>query len=108
MGVAIVSVFAAMSFGLGWVVGSPPLFWLLFISFVLGTAYSVNLPYFRWKRFAVVAALCILAVRAVIVQLAFFLHIQTFVFRRSAVFSKAIDICNCFHDILLSCNSINR
>uniref|UniRef100_A0A804R5G1 Homogentisate phytyltransferase 1 chloroplastic n=1 Tax=Zea mays TaxID=4577 RepID=A0A804R5G1_MAIZE len=75
-GVAIVSVFAAMSFGLGWAVGSQPLFWALFISFVLGTAYSINLPYLRWKRFAVVAALCILAVRAVIVQLAFFLHIQ--------------------------------
>ncbi|TVU08397.1 hypothetical protein EJB05_41801 [Eragrostis curvula] len=77
-GVAIVSVFAAMSFGLGWVVGSPPLFWALFISFVLGTAYSINLPYLRWKRFAVVAALCILAVRA------------TFVFRRPAVFSKPL------------------
>uniref|UniRef100_M8BJB8 Homogentisate phytyltransferase 1, chloroplastic n=1 Tax=Aegilops tauschii TaxID=37682 RepID=M8BJB8_AEGTA len=109
MGVAIVSVFAAMSvrltgallfelqsFGLGWVVGSPPLFWALFISFVLGTAYSVNLPYFRWKRFAVVAALCILGVRAVIVQLAFFLHIQTFVFRRPAVFSKPLIFATAF------------
>ncbi|KAF7104304.1 hypothetical protein CFC21_105210 [Triticum aestivum] len=95
-GVAIVSVFAAMSFGLGWVVGSPPLFWALFISFVLGTAYSVNLPYFRWKRSAVVAALCILAVRAVIVQLAFFLHIQTFVFRRPAVFSKPLIFATAF------------
>ena len=37
---------------------------------------SLQLPYLRWKRSAVVAALCILAVRAVIVQLAFFLHIQ--------------------------------
>ncbi|CAL5049072.1 unnamed protein product [Urochloa decumbens] len=89
-GIAIVSVFAAMSFGLGWAVGSQPLFWALFISFVLGTAYSINLPYLRWKRFAVVAALCILAVRAVIVQLAFFLHIQTFVFRRPAVFTRPL------------------
>ncbi|KAF8687236.1 hypothetical protein HU200_042904 [Digitaria exilis] len=89
-GVAIVSIFAAMSFGLGWAVGSQPLFWALFISFVLGTAYSINLPYLRWKRFAVVAALCILAVRAVIVQLAFFLHIQTFVFRRPAVFTRPL------------------
>uniref|UniRef100_A0ACD5UJG8 Uncharacterized protein n=1 Tax=Avena sativa TaxID=4498 RepID=A0ACD5UJG8_AVESA len=95
-GVAIVSVSAAMSFALGWLVGSPPLFWALFISFVLGTAYSVNLPYFRWKRFAVVAALCILAVRAVIVQLAFFLHIQTFVFRRPAVFSKPLIFATAF------------
>jgi len=89
-GVAIVLVFAAMSFGLGWAVGSQPLFWALFISFVLGTAYSINLPYLRWKRSAVVAALCILAVRAVIVQLAFFLHIQTFVFRRPAAFTRPL------------------
>ncbi|KAL5225447.1 hypothetical protein ABZP36_012086 [Zizania latifolia] len=95
-GVALVSAFAAMSFGLGWVVGSQPLFWALFISFVLGTAYSINLPFLRWKRFAVVAALCILAVRAVIVQLAFFLHIQTFVFRRSAVFSRPLIFATAF------------
>lgn len=30
------------SFGVAWVVGSLPLFWALFISFILGTAYSVN------------------------------------------------------------------
>ncbi|XP_062178728.1 probable homogentisate phytyltransferase 1, chloroplastic isoform X2 [Phragmites australis] len=95
-GVAIVSIFAAMSFGLGWVVGSQPLFWALFISFVLGTAYSIDLPFLRWKRFAVVAALCILAVRAVIVQLAFFLHIQTFVFRRPAVFSRPLIFATAF------------
>uniref|UniRef100_A0A0D9WSU0 Uncharacterized protein n=1 Tax=Leersia perrieri TaxID=77586 RepID=A0A0D9WSU0_9ORYZ len=63
-GVVLVSAFAAMSFGLGWVVGSQPLFLALFISFILGTAYSINLPFLRWKRSAVVAALCILAVRA--------------------------------------------
>lgn len=34
--------FELQSFALGWLVGSPPLFWALFISFVLGTAYSVN------------------------------------------------------------------
>ncbi|KAE8811363.1 putative homogentisate phytyltransferase 1, chloroplastic [Hordeum vulgare] len=75
-GVAIVTTFAVLSFAVGFVVGSQPLLLALFISFVLGTAYSIDLPYFRWKRSAVVAALCIVAVRAVIVQLAFFLHIQ--------------------------------
>ncbi|XP_054805996.1 homogentisate phytyltransferase 1, chloroplastic isoform X3 [Prosopis cineraria] len=78
------------SFWLGWIVGSWPLFWALFISFVLGTAYSINLPMLRWKRFAVIAAMCILAVRAVIVQLAFFLHIQTHVFKRPALFSRPL------------------
>lgn len=89
-GVAIVASFSVLSFWLGWVVGSWPLFWALFISFVLGTAYSINLPMLRWKRFAVIAAMCILAVRAVIVQLAFFLHIQTHVFKRPALFSRPL------------------
>ncbi|XP_073117589.1 probable homogentisate phytyltransferase 1, chloroplastic isoform X1 [Elaeis guineensis] len=95
-GIAIVSAFALMSFGVGWVVGSWPLFWALFISFILGTAYSINIPFLRWKRFAVVAALCILAVRAVIVQLAFFLHMQTFVFRRPANFSRPLIFATAF------------
>lgn len=86
-GVMIVTSFSILSFWLGWIVGSWPLFWALFVSFLLGTAYSINLPLLRWKRFAVVAAMCILAVRAVIVQLAFFLHMQTHVFRRPAIFS---------------------
>ncbi|XP_076909702.1 homogentisate phytyltransferase 1, chloroplastic-like [Bidens hawaiensis] len=89
-GIIIVSSFAAMSFWLGWMVGSWPLFWALFISFILGTAYSINVPMLRWKRFALVAAMCILAVRAVIVQIAFYLHIQTFVYGRLAVFPKPV------------------
>lgn len=95
-GVIIVSSFALMSFLLGGIVGSWPLFWALFISFLLGTAYSVDLPFLRWKRFAVVAAMCILAVRAVIVQLAFYLHIQTFVFQRPAVFTRPLIFATAF------------
>lgn len=95
-GVIIVSSFAIMSFSVGWLVGSWPLFWALFVSFVLGTAYSIDLPWLRWKRFAVVAAMCILAVRAVIVQIAFFLHVQTFVYRRPAVFSRPLIFATAF------------
>ncbi|XP_027068950.1 homogentisate phytyltransferase 1, chloroplastic isoform X3 [Coffea arabica] len=95
-GIIIVSSFVIMSFWLGWIVGSWPLFWALFVSFVLGTAYSMNVPWLRWKRFAFVAALCILAVRAVIVQLAFYLHIQTFVFRRPALLSKPVIFATAF------------
>ncbi|XP_015583577.2 homogentisate phytyltransferase 1, chloroplastic [Ricinus communis] len=96
MGVMIVTSFSIMSFWLGWIVGSWPLFWALFISFILGTAYSVNLPLFRWKRFAFVAAMCILAVRAVIVQLAFYLHMQIHVYRRPAVFSRPLIFATAF------------
>ncbi|KAK1315854.1 hypothetical protein QJS10_CPA05g02375 [Acorus calamus] len=95
-GVTVISISAIMSFGIGWIVGSWPLFWALSISFVLGTAYSINLPMLRWKRFAVVAAMCILAVRAVIVQLAFFLHMQTFVFRRPSTFSRPLVFATAF------------
>uniref|UniRef100_A0ACD5UXQ9 Uncharacterized protein n=1 Tax=Avena sativa TaxID=4498 RepID=A0ACD5UXQ9_AVESA len=94
--VAIASTFAAMSFGVGFVVGSMHLLWALFVSFVLGTAYSINLPYFRWKRSAIVSALCIVAVRAMIVQLAFFLHIQTFIFRRLVAFSRPLIFATAF------------
>jgi homogentisate phytyltransferase/homogentisate geranylgeranyltransferase len=95
-GAIIVVSSAILSFWLGWIVGSWPLFWALFISFVLGTAYSINVPLLRWKRFAVLAAMCILSVRAVIVQLAFFLHIQTFVFKRPAIFSRSLIFATAF------------
>ncbi|CAA7408202.1 unnamed protein product [Spirodela intermedia] len=95
-GTAIIAGFAFMSFFTGWFVGSWPLFWALFISFILGTAYSINLPFLRWKRFAVVAAICILAVRAVIVQMCFFLHMQTFVFRRPVILSRPLIFATAF------------
>ncbi|XP_042440994.1 probable homogentisate phytyltransferase 1, chloroplastic [Zingiber officinale] len=95
-GVAIVSIFAVLSFGVSWAVGSVPLWWAISISFILGTAYSTNLPCLRWKRSAVIAALCILVVRAVIVQLAFFLHMQTFVFQRPVYFSRPLVFATAF------------
>ncbi|CAI0427798.1 unnamed protein product [Linum tenue] len=95
-GVLIVTSFSIMSFWLGWVIKSWPLFWALSISFVLGTAYSINLPLLRWKRFAFVAALCILAVRAVIVQICFYLHMQMHVFGRSAIFSRPLIFATAF------------
>ncbi|OWM86996.1 hypothetical protein CDL15_Pgr016033 [Punica granatum] len=95
-GIMIVTSFLIMSFWLGWVVGSWPLFWALFISFVLGTAYSINVPLLRWKRSAVVAAMCILAVRAVIVQIAFFLHMQTHVYGKPAALSRPVIFATAF------------
>ncbi|KAL9242279.1 hypothetical protein vseg_016296 [Gypsophila vaccaria] len=95
-GTFIVASFAILSFWLWSIVGSWPLFWALFISFILGTAYSINLPMLRWKRFALVAAMCILAVRAIIVQIAFFLHMQVHVFGRPAVFSRPLIFATAF------------
>ncbi|KAL8460175.1 hypothetical protein ACS0TY_031906 [Phlomoides rotata] len=95
-GMTIVSSFGILSFLLGGVVGSWPLYWALTVSFMLGTAYSINVPFLRWKRFAVLAAMCIFTVRAVIVQVAFFLHVQMHVFGRPALLSKPVIFATAF------------
>lgn len=41
-----------------------------------GIVYSTDLPFMRWKRSPVLAAGCILVVRALAVQLGFFYHMQ--------------------------------
>ncbi|KAB5514374.1 hypothetical protein DKX38_028280 [Salix brachista] len=60
------------------------------------TSFSIMLPLLRWKRFAFIAAVCILAVRAVIVQLAFYLHMQTHVYGRPPVFSRPLIFATAF------------
>lgn len=49
----LIPIIMLQSFGIGWVVGSWPLFWALFISFVLGTAYSINVSLFSFSKFSV-------------------------------------------------------
>jgi homogentisate phytyltransferase/homogentisate geranylgeranyltransferase len=94
--VVIVIAFAFMSLGMGLMFGSTPLLWALFTSFVLGTAYSIDLPFFRWKRSALAAASCILCMRAVVVQIAFYLHIQSSVYRRPAILTKPLVFATAF------------
>ncbi|KAJ4954165.1 hypothetical protein NE237_030997 [Protea cynaroides] len=89
-GVALVVLSSLMSFAMGFMFQSPPLMYALLISFLLGTAYSVELPLLRWKRNAFLAASCILSVRAIVVQFAFFMHIQKYVFGRPAVLTKPL------------------
>ncbi|CAH8350561.1 unnamed protein product [Eruca vesicaria subsp. sativa] len=94
--IAIVASCSIMSFWLRWIVGSWSLFWALFVSIMLGTAYSINFPLLRWKRYALVAAMCILADRAIIVQIAFYLHIQTHVFGRPVMFTRPLIFATAF------------
>lgn len=47
---------------------------MILSSQMLGFLYSADLPWLRWKRSPVLAAACILAVRAVLVQLGFYYH----------------------------------
>jgi len=55
---------------------SLPLFITVTASIALGVAYSTDLPFLRWKRSPVLAAGCILTVRAVLVQFGFFWHMN--------------------------------
>merc|ERR1719158_1008344 len=76
-GKAIVLGTALFSLVIGVASGSLPLMLTLVTSLLLGIFYSADLPFLRWKRFPVLAAMCILAVRAVIVQLGFFNHVRS-------------------------------
>ncbi|XP_028073254.1 homogentisate geranylgeranyltransferase-like [Camellia sinensis] len=89
-GMAMVSTYLLMSFTMGIMFQSLPLFSALLVSFLLGSAYSVELPLLRWKRNAFLAAICILIVRAIIIQLAFFIHIQKYVLSRPVVFTESL------------------
>ncbi|KAI7843132.1 hypothetical protein COHA_003303 [Chlorella ohadii] len=75
-GWALVVATGAASLAIGAASGSLPLLATLGGSLLLGLAYSTDLPLLRWKRSPVLAAACILAVRAVLVQLGFFFHMQ--------------------------------
>lgn len=48
--------------------GTAPLLATVAISILLGVVYSVDVPGLRWKKHPVRAAACILAVRAILVQ----------------------------------------
>nr|XP_017235080.1 PREDICTED: homogentisate phytyltransferase 1, chloroplastic-like isoform X2 [Daucus carota subsp. sativus] len=76
MGKAIVSAFGLMSIIMGFMFQSPPVLFCLLICFFFGTAYSIDVPFFRWKKNAFLAAMCIVIVRAITVQLTVFYHIQ--------------------------------
>lgn len=104
-GIAIVTFFAILSLTLGIFIRSGPLLWALLVSFILGTAYSMELPFLRWKRSALAAASCILSVRAIVVQLAFYLHIQKFVFGRDAVLTRPLLFATgfmCFFSVVIA------
>lgn len=51
-------------------------------SMALGIVYSVNLPGMRWKRSPILAAGCILVIRAFVVQFCFYLHSTVYVLHK--------------------------
>ena len=71
---SVIAVSTTASFMIGVWSRSSALMWALVISLLLGILYSVDAPGLRWKKSPLLAATCVLFVRAVIVQLGFFAH----------------------------------
>lgn len=69
---------------------SLPLIGTLAGSLALGIAYSTDLPFLRWKKYPLAAAACILAVRAILVQLGFYYHMMYATGSSSAVLTPPI------------------
>ncbi|PIA38324.1 hypothetical protein AQUCO_02800181v1 [Aquilegia coerulea] len=88
-GSAIVATFSILSLAKGLAFKSPPVLSAVVIWFLLGSAYSVDLPFLRWKKYPLLAAACILCVRALVINIAFFVHIQKYVLGRPIMFTKA-------------------
>ncbi|KAJ6732260.1 HOMOGENTISATE SOLANESYLTRANSFERASE CHLOROPLASTIC [Salix purpurea] len=84
------------SFAMGIMFQSPPLLSALLISCVLGSVYSIELPLLRWKKQAFLAATCIMVVRAIVVQLAFFVHMQRFVLGKTIVVTRSLVFATAF------------
>nr|BBG56302.1 phenylpropane-specific prenyltransferase [synthetic construct] len=80
---------AIMSFSIGWI-ASPALFWGFVGWFVVGTAYSANLPWLRWKRFPLTSAFYMLCSRALVVPIGYYLHMQKSIHGGSALLSRPI------------------
>ncbi|KAL9454442.1 hypothetical protein AB3S75_009939 [Citrus x aurantiifolia] len=101
-GIAIASSSLLMSLAMGIMLRSPPFLLALIIWFLLGSAYSVDLPFLRWKRSSFVTALYIVLERGLLLQFAYFIHIQKYVLgrpiaiTRTLMFAVAITCCFCF------------
>ncbi|KAL9318965.1 hypothetical protein ACSQ67_015482 [Phaseolus vulgaris] len=92
-------------FGVNLMIGSPALTLNLLSTFILWTGYSANLPFLRWKRYPVLAALFMFLSWTFIFPLSYFLHMQTFVFKRPVVFPRSLMVSmvfNAFYSIGLA------
>ncbi|CAL0307349.1 unnamed protein product [Lupinus luteus] len=92
-GVIIVASSLILGLWFGWTIGSRPLFWTLLGSYVFSAAYSVDVPFLRWKKSPLLTALNYVLDMALIMPLGYFLHMQTHVLKRPTSFPKQLIFC---------------
>ncbi|XP_073301260.1 probable homogentisate phytyltransferase 1, chloroplastic isoform X1 [Primulina huaijiensis] len=86
--------------------GSPALMTALLCMFLLGSLYSIELPFMRWKRDPFLAAATIVIGRALVIQFAYFIHIQMYVLGEPVVFSRGVIFAACFMFLFASVISL--
>ncbi|ESR63559.1 hypothetical protein CICLE_v10010224mg, partial [Citrus x clementina] len=100
-GIAITLTSVLMSLAIAMMLRSPPLVLGVIVWFLFGTAYSVQLPFLRWKGNSFLAAISIMFLNGLLQQFPYFIHIQKYVLgrpveiTRSLMFAIAFICCFC-------------
>ncbi|KAF9606405.1 hypothetical protein IFM89_025094 [Coptis chinensis] len=95
-GASIVAITSSLSIGMALMMGSPPLLGVALLSFFIGGAYSINLPFLRWKNNAFLAASSITFLKALVFQFGIFMHIQKYVLRKPIAFTRSLVFASTF------------
>ncbi|KAJ4968345.1 hypothetical protein NE237_015046 [Protea cynaroides] len=101
---AITSAAALLSFGIGFISQSPALLCGLLTVFVFGSVYSVDLPFLRWKRNPILAAVSIMFIDSLSVYIPSFIHAQRYLLGRSIMITKSVvltTVIMCVHSIAI-------
>ncbi|KAI7753958.1 hypothetical protein M8C21_029090, partial [Ambrosia artemisiifolia] len=78
-------------FSIAWIVGSPSLFWGFVGWFAAATAYSANVyPLLRWKRFPFATAFYMLISKALVVPVAYYMHMQNSINGGASLLSRPL------------------
>ncbi|KAH9760469.1 homogentisate phytyltransferase 1 [Citrus sinensis] len=75
-GVAIAVISTMTSVAMGIMLRSPPLFIGLITWWIVGAAYSIDLPLLRWKGSPLMAAVTIMILNGLLLQFPYFVHVQ--------------------------------
>ncbi|KAL9454439.1 hypothetical protein AB3S75_009936 [Citrus x aurantiifolia] len=89
-GITITCTCLLMSLAIGIMLRSPPLISTIIMWFLLSSAYSVDLPFLRWKRNPFLATMYGVLERGLAMPLGYFMHIQKYVLGRPIEFSRTL------------------
>ncbi|XP_042492147.1 probable homogentisate phytyltransferase 1, chloroplastic isoform X2 [Macadamia integrifolia] len=93
------------SFGIGFMSQSAALLCGLLMHFIIGSAYSIDLPFLRWKRNPILAALSIVFLHSLSVYIPNFINVQRYLLGRSIVITKPVlltTVVMCIHSIAVA------